>query len=237
MELALENNISNELIKPNEQKSFLETALGKVINLGLDAGIRTLLPDLIEDQVINIKDEILQNGFKSGVKKAISSAIDLGKSVVGMVTGNFENIEQARNVVKSGGLIDSISSLLDKGINKINESGKITNSVASVIKGGKNVILDTINDNIENSFDSQINSVEKISKYTANWKDYYKEQNFEGMEREYKKIKEQMKNIMPMENTIKEARTLENLHILIKNKGGDFNLSNEEIELASRLIA
>lgn len=237
MELALENNISNELIKSNEQKGFLETALGKVINLGLDAGIRTLLPDLIEDQVINIKDEIMQNGFKSGVKKAISSAIDLGKSVVGMVTGNFENIEQARNVVKSGGLIDSISSLLDKGINKINESGKISNSVASVIKGGKNVILDTINDNIENSFDSQINSVEKISKYTANWKEYYKEQNFEGMEREYKKLKEQLKNIMPMENTIKEARTLENLHILIKNKGGNFNLSNEEIELASRLIA
>ncbi len=237
MELALENNISNELVKQNEQKGFLESNLGKVINLGVDAGIRVLLPDLIEDQVINVKNEILQNGFKSGIKKAISSAIDLGKSVVGMVTGNFENIEQARNVVKSGGLIDNISNLLDKGINTASKSGKISNSIASVIKGGKNVILDTINDNIENSFDSQINSIEKIGKYTANWKEYYKQQDFNGMEREYKKIKEQLKNIMPMENTIKEARTLENLHILIKNKGGDFNLSNEEIELASKLIS
>lgn len=237
MELAIENNISNELVNKNEQKGFLESTLGKVINLGLDAGIRTLLPDLIEDQVINIKNEIFENGFKSGIKKAISSAVDLGKSVIGMVTGNFENIEQARNVVKSGGLIDNISNLLDGGINKIAKSGKISSSVASVIKGGKNVILDTINDNIEKNFDNQINSVEKIGKYTANWKEYYKEQNFDGMEREYKKIKEQLKNIMPMENTIKEARILENLHILIKNKGKKFDLSNEEIELASRLIA
>lgn len=237
MELAIENNISNELVNKNEQKGFLESTLGKVINLGLDAGIRTLLPDLIEDQVINIKNEIFENGFKSGIKKAISSAVDLGKSVIGMVTGNFENIEQARNVIKSGGLIDNISNLLDGGINKIAKSGKISSSVASVIKGGKNVILDTINDNIEKNFDNQINSVEKIGKYTANWKEYYKEQNFDGMEREYKKIKEQLKNIMPMENTIKEARILENLHILIKNKGKKFDLSNEEIELASRLIA
>lgn len=237
MELAIDNNISNQIVNEQSQNSFLQTALGKVVNIGLDMGLRAILPNVIEDQVINIKDEILQNGFQSGIKKAISSAIDLGKSALGMFTGKFDNIEQARTVIKSGGLIDSVSDLLDNGVSLAQKSGKISSSVASLIRKGKNVILDTINSNIESNFDNQIKSLEKVSKYTSNWKEYYKEKDFEGMEREYKKVKTEMKNIMPMENTIKEARILENLHTLIKNKGGDFNLTQEEVELANSLIA
>ena len=90
MELTntIENNISNELVTENTQNKFLNSTLGKVINFGLDIGIRALLPDLIENQVIDIKDAILNNGFSAGIKKAISSAIDLGKSALGIVTGN-----------------------------------------------------------------------------------------------------------------------------------------------------
>ena len=56
------------------------------------------------------------------------------------------------------------------------------------------------------------------------------------MEREYKKIKEKLKEVMPIEKTITEARQIENIHTLIKNKDGDFNLSKEELELASKLL-
>ena len=61
MELTntLSNNLSNEIVTKNNQTSFLQTTLGKVINLGLDTGIRALLPDLIEDQVIIIVTIIL----------------------------------------------------------------------------------------------------------------------------------------------------------------------------------
>ena len=106
-------NITSNVTLDN-QKSFLETTLGKVINTALDTGIRVLLPDLIEDQIINIKDEIINNGFKSGVQEAISSAVDLGKSVVGVFTGKFDNVTQVRNAVKSGGIIDGISSRREK---------------------------------------------------------------------------------------------------------------------------
>ena len=34
---------------------------------------------------------------------------------------------------------------------------------------------------------------------------------------------------------ISEARTIENLHKLIKNNGQDFNLTPEQIELAKKL--
>ena len=237
LENILENNLSNNLVNSNEQNKFLESTLGKAINVGLDIGIRALLPNLIEDQVINIKDEILKNGFKAGINKAISSAIDLGKSAIGMVTGNFENVEQARTVIKSGGLLDSLSDLLDKGINLLSKNNKISKNVTSIIKSGKNVILDSINSNIENNFDTQINTIQKIGKYSNNWKEYYQNKDFDGMKKEYKKLKSSLKEVLPIENTIREARVIENLHELIKNKNGDFNLTKEEMELANKLIA
>ena len=50
------------------------------------------------------------------------------------------------------------------------------------------------------------------------------------------KIRAELKELVPMENTLKEARTIENLHNLIKNNGKDFNLSSEQQELAKMLI-
>ncbi len=234
---SLENNISNSLVNNEKQNKFLESTIGKVINTGLNMGIRAILPDLVEDQVINIKDAIIKNGFKAGLKQTVSSAIDLGKSATGMITGNFENINQARTVIKAGGLIDTLSNLVDKGINAITKSGKISKQIGNTIKSGKNVIMRNIENNIQNNFDNQINSIEKINKYTNNWNQYYKKRDFDGMEKEYKKIKEKLKDIMPIENTIINAKKLENLHTLIKNNGHNFDLSKEEIELANKLIA
>ena len=77
--------------------------------------------------------------------------------------------------------------------------------------------------------------VEKLGKYSNNWQKYYELKDFEGMQREYFKIKDTLKMVMPMENTLKEARRIENLHLLIKNKGQDFNLTEEELKLAEKL--
>ena len=238
MELA--NNLDNNLLTSSnvtleEQKGFLDSTLGKVINTGLDAGIRFLLPDLIEEQVINVKDAIINNGFKAGVEEAISSAVDMGKSVIGIFTGKFENITQAENAVKSGGIIDGISDALDYALNLCSKFGKIPNAICSVIKGGKDAILDTISNNIEEEFKNQVSSVEKINSYMQNWKNSYNNQDLDGMEKEYEKLEKELEKTLPLENTIKEARNIENLHILIKNKG-DFNLSNDELELAKKLI-
>lgn len=238
MELA--NNLDNNLLTSSnvtleEQKGFLDSTLGKVINTGLDASIRFLLPDLIEEQVIDVKDAIINNGFKAGVEEAISSAVDMGKSVIGIFTGKFENITQAENAVKSGGIIDGISDALDYALNLCSKFGKIPNAICSVIKGGKDAILDTISNNIEEEFKNQVSSVEKINSYMQNWKNSYNNKDLDGMEKEYKKLEKELEKTLPIENTIKEARNIENIHILIKNKG-NFNLSNDELELAKKLV-
>ena len=144
----MQNEITNSIQIAKEQNNFLETTIGKLINTGINTGLRVLLPDLIEDQIISIKDEIIKNGFKAGMQQTVSSAIELGKSVVGMVTGKFDNINQAQTVIKSGGLIDTVSSLLDKGINTTIKNNIISTNVGKVIKRGKNTILNNVANNI-----------------------------------------------------------------------------------------
>ena len=239
-ELAINNNLNLEnnsnTITLDEQKSFLETNLGQVINGGVNLGLKALLPDIIEDEIIEIKDSIISDGFSAGVKTAIDNVVDMGKSVLGIFTGKFDNLSQVKNTIENGGLLDSISSVLDWGINKAKESGLISKSTANLIETGKDTILNTVNSNIEDNLTNQMESVEKIDKYISNWSEYYEKQDFDNMEKQYKKIQKELENIMPLENVITKARQLENLHQLIKNKGGDFNLSQEELELANKLI-
>lgn len=235
--LEQENTIDlqKNLVNEKTQKNFLETTLGKTINTAIDIGIRAVLPEFVEDQIINIKDNLIQYGLKDGISKTIEEAIELGKSAIGIVTGNFENVTQMQNAVKSGGLIDGLSSLLDTVVNKAKQAGIINNTVAKTIKQGKNVILNNVETNIEKTFKNQYQVLENTNKYIANWKGYFNNQNFEGMQREYKKIEKQMSNIAPIEKTINDIKTIEILHNLIKNNGQNFNLMQEQIELAEKL--
>lgn len=231
----LNKNINENSIS-QEQNNFLESNLGKIINSALDVGLRMILPDFVEESVVEIKDAFLENGFKEGISTAINNAINLGKSVLGIFTGEFDNISQARDAIKSGGIIDGISNLLDSILQKTNSTGLISNNVAKIISSGKNAILDSISNKIENEFTSQIDGIEKLAKYESNWKEYFNNKDFIGMEREYEKIQEKLKEIMPLENTIKQARVIENLHTLIKNNNQNFNLTKEQEELANLLV-
>ena len=62
--------------------------MGKSINTAIDVAIRALLPDFIEEQVINVKNNLIENGLKEGINKTIDDVVDFGKSAVGLVTGN-----------------------------------------------------------------------------------------------------------------------------------------------------
>ncbi len=220
LNVELNNNI--------EKNNFLNSVLGKTINTAIDIGLRAILPDLIENQVIDIKNALLQNGLKSGIDTAVNSAINLGKSAVGIVTGNFENMDQVKIAVGNGGIVDTVSNVLDKAINTTYRRGYIDKTVTSIIKNGKNVLLNNITNNIKSELDQQTNSVEKLEKYVNNWKEYYNNKDFEGMTKEYNKIRTQMNKVIPLENILKETRKVETLHELIKNNGQNFNITEAE---------
>lgn len=229
-EMNLQDNLKSV------QENFLKSNLGEVINNAVDIGLKSVLPDLIEDEVIDIKNTMLENGFKEGLNEAIKTVIDFGKTAMRIMTGNFENINQINIAVKKGGMIDTISNLLDNTIEKVEDKNLINKTTAKLIKKGKNNILDNISDKIEDNLETQVKNVEKIKSYSEKWQQAFEDKDFDNMSKNFKNIEKYLKNTMPLENTIKEARKIENLHNLIKNNGRNFEITEEEKKLAEKLV-
>lgn len=162
----LENNIINEQTEKIEEKQnkFLEGTFGKIVNTGIDIALRAILPNAIENEIIGIKNVIINDGFKEGLKSAINAANNIGKSITGIFTGKFESVSQAYNAIKSGGIIDSASKLVDSAVKSAQDNNLIKNSTAKLIKKSKNVVKDCISSKIEEDFMRQVDSVEKIRK-------------------------------------------------------------------------
>ena len=233
--MELQNNILNNLNLETEQNTFLSSTLGKVVNNAIDIGLRYALPDLIEEEVIEVKDALIKNGLNAGIQTAVDNIVNLGKSAKGIITGNFQNVSQIKKAVEDGGLIDTVSDVIDFATNKAKDAGIINSTISSLIKGGKNSILNNVSSSIEKELVNQEKNIEKIEKYSQNWKEYYENKDFDGMQKEYKKIQEKLKEVIPIEETIKEARIIETLHNLIKNNGKNFDVSKEELELVQKL--
>ena len=181
-----------------------------------------MLPDVIENQVIEIKDALIENGIKDGLHTATECVVDIGKSISGIFTGKFENISQVQTAIGSGGVIDTFSDLIDKASNKIYQKGIINSQIKSVITGGKDIILNNVTSNIKNEMNFQERSIHNIGKYVDNFNEYLKSKDFEGMTKEWKKIQNNLKSIIPLENILKQVRQIENIYNLIKNNGNPF---------------
>lgn len=234
----LDNTIQSGILVNigEKQNKFLESALGKVINTGIDIALRAILPNAIENEVIGIKNVIINDGFKEGIKSAINAASNLGKSITGIFTGKFDTVSQAYTAVKSGGIIDTASKLVDTAVKSAQDNNLIKPSTAKVIKKSKNVVKDCISSKIEEDFMNQVDGVEKVGKYIENWNNYLSQKDLVGMKREYNKIVKKLDTLIPIESTLREARSIENVQTLIKNKGNSLeNVTEEELKLAQSL--
>lgn len=235
LEINQEKNL--EVVTEKEQNHFLETNLGKAVNFAMDMGIRALLPNFIEDGVIQIKDTLFQEGLGEGIKTVINEGIDLGKSVVGIFTGKFDNMNQMQNAVQKGGIIDGTSKVIDSVLKKVQKNKLLPKNVVSVIKQGKNILLDSVTQNIEDALTNQIKELEKVQNYSNKWQEFYEKKDFTNMEKQYQKLEKSLDKIMPLEETIRKAREIENLHNLIKNNGKNFEITQTQQELAKRLVS
>ncbi|MCL2860371.1 MAG: hypothetical protein FWF46_07475 [Oscillospiraceae bacterium] len=233
--LTLENNLNESKQLENNQNSFLKTTFGMAVNEALNFGLRSILPDFIENQVIEIKDSILNNGLKAGLDTAIEKAIDLGKSAIGIFTGNFEKISQIETAVQKGGLIESATSLINTGIKAAEKNNLINSNVAKTIEKGIDIIGNSLDKNIGNSLKDQKDLLDKINTSIDNWNQYREKGDFTKMDLEYNKIKENLNKLVPLEETLQRVAEVENINNLIKNNGNNFNLTEEQLALAKKL--
>lgn len=232
--MELVNEIENSLEK--EKNSFFETTVGKAVNVGIDIGIKALLPTYIEDQIIDVKNVMIENGLVEGIKDFSSKAIDTFNNIKGIITGNVKEIEQMNEIVKSNGVIDGLSDTLDNVLDKINPNSKVGDGVIEVIKGGKAVLLENVEGNLENTFEQQKKAINNIEESINEWKVQYTNENLELMENEYSKILQNLEIVMPEDSIINEINNISNINNIIKNNGSNFNLTEEQLQLAKILV-
>ena len=91
-----------ELAETLAQAKNIKIDIGNLANTGLEFGLRTILPDFIEDDIIEIKDTFIEEGFIDGIQNIIDKAEDIGKSITGIFTGKFETVEQIKKINTKG---------------------------------------------------------------------------------------------------------------------------------------
>ena len=232
-------NLKNNLVVFEEkladaQERFMESNIGKILNNALDTSLKIALPDVAEDVVISAKDAILENGIKDGVKQIWTNIKDYGKSVFGLVSGKFENIEQVQIATKNGGILDTFSTIFDFALDKSVDSGKITKSARKSLKSAKNSIIKDIKGDISEELDNQVKYIEELEDYNNKWTECFNNKDLSGMKNANKNIQKYLDKTLPLENTLKMARKIEIMQNLVENTGS-FDITEEEQELATVL--
>lgn len=241
MELSLAENAVKEFNLSERistlQNGFLQVNWGQAINNGIDFGLKAILPDYIENEIIEIKNAFVKEGLVEGIKTAIDTTINKGKEIIGMFTGNLENMTQAEAIAKNGDLIKNVAKELDKVVNKCVKNDLIKDGLGDLIKEGKNSMLNYAKNNVDKVNKEQVKKIQEMDEFIKDWEEAFKNQDFKKMQNAYIKINHRMESVLPLEETLNKAQVVENLHNLIKNNGNNFDLTEEQIELAKQLIS
>ena len=240
--MAIEINLDNAINKLNSlgncleeaQERFLQSDLYDIFNSVLDTGIRVALPDIAEDVVIDMKDSLMENGFKDGARQIWNNIKDFGKSTLGLVTGKFENIEQVQMATKTGGVLDIISKVFDFALDKAVGNEKITKTTRQSLKTQKNLIVKNIKNKVSESLDNQAGYIEKINQYNEKWQNCFENKDLKGMRNANNNIQKYLEKTLPLENILKNARKIEILQNFVESTGS-FDITEEEKELATAL--
>ena len=108
-----------ELAENLSQAKNIKIDIGNLANAGLEFGLRTILPDFIEDDIIEIKDTFIEEGFIDGIQSIIDKAEDIGKSITGIFTGKFETVEQIKRLIQKDGILEYTSDIIDSILKKM----------------------------------------------------------------------------------------------------------------------
>lgn len=150
-----DTNVENTLQNETNEKGFFDNILGKAINTAADVAIKAALPDFLEDQVIKIKDNLVENGLIDGIKKTIGDVVDFGKDILGLGKEETPTTERLQTIVKDGGILESASELWDYAVDKAKDSGLIKSKDAKTLSKGKKEFVEEFEKVLKNTIEEQ----------------------------------------------------------------------------------
>lgn len=211
------------------QDFFMSDTFKNAVNTGVDFGIRLALPDIIEEQTIEIKNSIVEGGFGAGFETLNNKLNEFKSSVQGIINGEFNSIEEMKLATKNKGIIKTVSSGLSKGIDIAIQTGLLDKKSAKLLKSTKSTMLNEFKNSLQSKFEKEIAKLEKLNKYNERWHKAYDNRDFEKMEKYYNKIEEIYPHTVKFEKTIEDTKNILTLHNWIKeNNSFDFVVGTDD---------
>ena len=207
---------NNSLEVTKGQDSFLNKLFKNAIEEGINLGIKALLPDIIEDQVIDIKDGIIEGGFKEGASVFVNKVKEFGNAVSGIFTGNFNNINALELATKNSGILKLFSKGLSLGIDYAINSGKINSTMGSILKSGKTALINKFADKLETNITKEMKKFDKLKSLQSKWDEALEDRDIDRMNKYVDKINELSKETVPFENILNRTHQINELHDWMK---------------------
>ena len=209
--------------------------LSKVVNNALDIGLKAILPDVIEDEVIQIKDAFIQNGFVAGLEEAKQKVEEVYKSIKGLFTGEFDSLGEIKKLLQKNGILDTASTLIDKITKTLSDKKIINKSVSNLIKEGKKIILNALEGELKSYYKIDDYDLEKLQTQIDEWKESYKNNDIKTMEKIAKQITGTLQKNEKIEKVLTQAQNIEKAQNFIDQKGGIENITESEKQILEQL--
>lgn len=227
-DLEKKENINLE----KEEKGFFDTTLGKIINTGIDFGLELLLPTSLEKPVMVLKDKLLQAGAKEKVRE-LSNTLQEKQKEQKTITSDPESIlSQTKGLFKDKEVLNSISNILSEVFKTLSSKKVINKSMEKVLEKEKGKIMEHIEKQVDSEFSKQLKSINKLKTQISIWEKSYENQDLKTMKKQFEKIEKELEQTIPVENILKKARQIENIHVLLEKDPKKFSWSEEKLELA-----
>lgn len=222
------NNINLKIENGNK----FEKGISKIINVAVDLGIKAALPDLIEDQVIEIKNILLKNGIKEGIKEISKKVKDTIDTIIGK--NNKVKITDLRSLTKRNGIIDCFSKIVNLAIDTSVKNKMISKEIGSIIKSGKTAMISNFSNRLEKNMMKEIKTIENFKEAINKWEDALDRKDIEELKKQYQIIS---KNYNDMDNDLKDIIDIDKIEYINKyiNKNGNFEMNNDEFELLKKI--
>lgn len=243
--LIIEENMpekNNELGIENKLNSDSLELSNEDINLGVDKTINDVtkvLENNIKKEIENLNlnssifEKISKNKMMDVVKVAIESILKgVLKLKFGINFSTFNDMKETINDVMDGNLKDAIKTGSDAAIDKLT---MLDGTTRTTIKSVKNAVIDkTIDSEKYEIVNKQTKILNRISNNCEAFNVALSKNDVENIKKKATAIKNDMKKILPIRETINMARCALDKYSLWQNKGNKA-LTVEENELIEKL--